>query len=113
MKAKRCLGVLLALCLLIGMVPPTGVYATPEHVHTEQCYRLICKEPEGHTHTEACYETGSEPVCGLEAHTHGEECSTEGTLTCMLPEHTHTETCYRRLICGREEAAGHTHGAEC
>lgn len=113
MKAKRCLGVLLALCLLIGMVPPTGVYATPEHVHTEQCYRLICKEPEGHTHTEACYETGSEPVCGLEAHTHGEECSTEGTLTCMLPEHTHTETCYRRLICGREEATGHTHGTEC
>ena len=35
------------------------------------------------------------PLCGLEEHTHTEDCySADGTLVCALPEHTHTDACY-------------------
>ena len=56
-------------------------------------------------------------ICGLEEHTHSEECYTYNTaLVCGLEEndeHTHTEECYEtseELICGLEE---HTHTEEC
>lgn len=52
-------------------------------------------------------------LCGIEAHTHTEECY-EPTLICELQEddtHTHTDECYEStLICGKEE---HIHVASC
>ena len=58
---------------------------------------------EEHTHGEECYETSESLVCGLEdgeenadgeSHTHGEECYTvDRQLICPLEEHTHSEEC--------------------
>lgn len=59
-----------------------------------------------------------EAKCGIEEHTHTEECYTE-TLTCGQEEsvgHTHSDSCYTEqtnLICGQEESADHTHTDEC
>ena len=64
---------------------------------------LICGLEE-HTHTDECYdpETG-EPVCGLEEHAHTDECwSVEilepevpmGDYLCGIPAHAHTDACY-------------------
>lgn len=62
----------------------------------------------------------NQAYCGLEEHTHGEECySTQ--LICKLTDeviegHEHTEKCYeqqQRLICEIEENAGHTHTEAC
>lgn len=54
-------------------------------------------------------------VCGLEAHTHLEDCfAADGTLTCPLPEHSHTAACLpqaeRQYACGLPE---HTHTESC
>ncbi|MCC8075676.1 MAG: LPXTG cell wall anchor domain-containing protein [Clostridiales bacterium] len=55
----------------------------------------------------------NETYCGLEEHTHTEDCC-EKVLVCELEEsegHTHTKECYEeRLICGLEE---HTHTISC
>lgn len=54
-------------------------------------------------------------TCGLEEHTHGEECYAEvptQVLTCEQQEHTHTEDCYA-LTCGLEEGEEHTHSESC
>ena len=61
------------------------------------------------------------PHCGIEEHTHTDECYTqEQTLICGQEEgegaHTHTEECYDEdgnLICGLEENEGHQHTEEC
>lgn len=67
-------------------------------------------------------------VCGLEEHTHTDECYTvelreipaedipEGIQT--SEGHTHTDDCYeetveRKLVCTLEESEGHTHDASC
>ncbi|MCD8161544.1 MAG: hypothetical protein LUE61_10370, partial [Clostridiales bacterium] len=60
----------------------------------------------------------NETYCGLEEHTHTEDCY-ETALTCTLEEgegHTHTEDCYETvttLICALEECEGHTHTEDC
>ena len=55
----------------------------------------------------------NEPICGMEEHTHTEECY-EDVLVCGLEEneeHTHTPECFQSsLICGKEE---HIHTASC
>lgn len=52
-------------------------------------------------------DTEKQPLCGLEEHTHDENCYDEsGALTCTLSEHTHTESCYeaaKQPLCGLEE----------
>lgn len=65
-----------------------------------------------------------DPKCGIEEHTHSEECYIDA-LVCGQEEsegHTHTEACYQTesaLTCGLEESEpadeseGHTHGPEC
>ena len=60
------------------------------------------------------------PHCGIEEHTHTEECyDEEGNLICGLEEnegHQHTEECYQTehiLTCALEEREGHQHTAEC
>ena len=59
-------------------------------------------------------DTEKQPLCGLEEHTHDENCYDEsGALTCTLSEHTHTESCYeaaKQPLCGLEE---HTHDENC
>lgn len=62
----------------------------------------------------------SQPNCGLEEHTHTEDCYTEeAVLSCGQEEsegHTHTEDCYTEteaLLCGQEESEGHTHTEDC
>lgn len=60
----------------------------------------------------------SEAKCGIEEHTHGEECYTDA-LVCGQEEsegHIHTEACYQAeqtLICGQEESEEHTHEDSC
>ncbi len=53
---------------------------------------------EEHTHSDECYTVETVYTCGLEEgeeHTHTEECISETrTLTCGLEEHVHTEECY-------------------
>lgn len=61
-------------------------------------------------------DPGPQPICGLEAHTHGPDCySEDGLLICPLPQHTHTADCYEQLaehtpLCGLNE---HTHTESC
>ena len=61
-------------------------------------------------------DLGPQPICGLEAHTHGPDCySEDGLLICPLPQHTHTADCYEQLeeqtpLCGLNE---HTHTESC
>ena len=56
----------------------------------------------------------SDPICGMQAHIHGDECYEViqvDTLTCTLPEgegHTHTDAC-----CPIPEGEGHTHSDAC
>lgn len=63
----------------------------------------------------------STTYCGMEEHTHGEECY-ETQLICTLSEdeaeteHEHIEECYmqeKQLVCQIEETLGHTHTEEC
>lgn len=50
-----------------------------------------------------------DPICGIEEHTHGEECY-EKELVCE-EDHEHEDSCYeQKLICGLEE---HTHSEGC
>ena len=59
-------------------------------------------------------DTEKQPLCGLEEHTHDENCYDEsGALICTLSEHTHTESCYeaaKQPLCGLDE---HTHDENC
>ncbi len=53
---------------------------------------------EAHTHTEECYtqQIGPAPlVCTLEEHAHNDDCyDAEGNLLCQTQEHVHSEGCY-------------------
>ena len=76
---------------------------------------------EEHTHTEDCYQMV--PVCGVEehaAHTHTDACfETVRELSCGLEEsegHTHSDACFKEekaLTCGTPESEGHTHTDAC
>ncbi len=61
--------------------------------------------------------TGS-AKCGMEEHTHGDECYTD-TLACGQEEsagHTHTDACWQTtqmLVCGQEESEEHVHAEAC
>lgn len=61
--------------------------------------------------------TGS-AKCGMEEHTHGDECYTD-TLACGREEsagHTHTDACWQTtqmLVCGQEESEEHVHAEAC
>ncbi len=57
-------------------------------------------------------------ICGLEEHTHGEECLSEKTktLSCKEEIHEHTEECYNEygiLICGKADFIIHVHSELC
>lgn len=86
---------------------------------SEEVRTLICGLEE-HTHTDQCYVKNEEKAytCGLAEHTHGPDCYDEtGNLTCTLLEHVHNETCLTPAepekpdyVCGKE---AHTHGEGC
>ena len=86
---------------------------------SEEVRTLICGLEE-HTHTDQCYVKNEEKAytCGLAEHTHGPDCYDEtGNLTCTLLEHVHNETCLTPAepekpdyVCGKE---AHTHGEDC
>ncbi|MCD8217179.1 MAG: leucine-rich repeat protein [Clostridiales bacterium] len=115
-KSHRMAVILLTLALLVFAVVFWQLRFTGIAMTNETYCGL-----EEHTHTEDCYEEVL--VCGLEeseGHTHTEECyETQTVLVCELEEsegHTHTEECYDEegnLICGLEESEGHTHTEEC
>jgi len=61
-KARRILALAVALVMTVGMLPTSAFAAEPE-------------EPQqGHVHTAECY--AETLVCGLDEHTHGEDCYT-------------------------------------
>ncbi|MCD7758095.1 MAG: leucine-rich repeat protein, partial [Clostridiales bacterium] len=115
-KARRAVALLLALAMVVATGVSWQLHATGIALTNETYCGL-----EEHTHNEDCY--ASVLVCGLEeseGHTHSEDCyETETTLVCGLEEsegHTHTEDCYDEdgnLICGKEESEGHTHTDAC
>ena len=102
------------------------------HVHTDECYSsgilgdgdLTCGMLEvlAHQHDVDCMVVNdagvsSEPLCGIEEHTHTEECwsspEEETVYACGLDEHQHEASCYNEkgnLICGLEE---HSHDESC
>ena len=72
---------------------------------------------EAHTHTQECYQR----TCGMQeyfSHSHTEECYEDGTLVCTLTErtcHHHGPDCYSQAepTCGLTEAAAHAHTEQC
>lgn len=63
--------------------------------------------------------TATKPTyCGLEEHTHSDECMGQ-SLICPLTEeldHVHSDSCYgstRVLVCMKDETEGHTHDDSC
>lgn len=70
------------------------------HQHSAACFdadnQWICGKREilSHTHTDACFETATEPVltCGLEEHTHSDECYPAEETTTETTVETTTET---------------------
>lgn len=62
----------------------TGLCAIPVHVHTDDCYEIICGK-EVHVHDDSC---GATLTCTQQVHPqHDGDC-------CSLEEHSHTVDCY-------------------
>ncbi len=98
-----------------------GMEETVVHQHTADCFitpeggpepvrTLVCGMEE-HTHTEECY-VKFEPVeqevyhCGLDLHIHNEACFFEsGALCCTLTEHVHDLSCLEPPVVETEEPA--------
>ena len=88
-----------------------------EHTHTEEC--ITIPESEGHTHGDGCWtqteELGSELICGLDEHTHNDNCypletqpvADEG-YNCGYAQHTHKDTCADDC-----DIVQHIHEAKC
>ncbi len=47
----------------------------------------------------------NEVYCGMEEHTHSEDCYTDGVLTCDIPEHVHTAACLSDVTADVESAS--------
>lgn len=91
-RSKRVISVV----ALITIICTVAVMTFPAFTLTRG---IICGMEE-HTHTDECYseieiEEATELICGLEAHVHDETCyDEEGNIVCSLDEHEHTEECY-------------------
>ncbi len=114
-KVRRCLSVLLVLCIVFTSGSPNLASAadTEAHQHHESCYedRLICEKEE---HTEACYEERQTLICmnqGEDSHVHVDSCyETERVLICGLEEHV-SERYERVLVCGKDDGSAATDAA--
>ena len=106
-KIRRCLSVLLVLCILFTSGSPNLASAadTEGHRHDESCYedRLVCEKEE---HTADCYEERQTLICmnqGEDGHVHDDGCyETERVLVCDLEEHV-SERYERVLVCGKAD----------
>ncbi|MCD8341162.1 MAG: hypothetical protein LUC87_03285, partial [Clostridiales bacterium] len=115
-KSRRAVALLLALAMVVATGVTWQLHSTGVALTNETYCGL-----EEHTHSEDCYEKVL--ACGLEeseGHTHTEDCyETETVLVCGKEEsegHTHDESCYDEegnLICELEESEGHTHTDAC
>lgn len=88
-KRRRMISLLLVLSLFVS----SGVLWELRDIGITMVNEPICGVEE-HTHTDECYEDVL--VCGLEEneeHTHGPECY-EKVLTCGMEEHIHTASCF-------------------
>lgn len=125
---RRTVAITLALLVAVGTLPivwPSASGNEPacgleEHTHSEECFELVCTQPEGdifgsHAHTEGCF--AQKLVCGCEEGAeHTSECyesekicAVEEGEEVLLSSHAHAESCYA-AVCGKAE---HTHSAEC
>ena len=111
-KRRRNAGIAM---LLLAVLVVGGVMGILTRYGVAMTGDVVCGIEE-HTHVEECYK--SELICGLaedQGHTHGEACLSEPALTCALEEregHTHGDACYgseSALTCGEE----HEHGDGC
>ncbi|MBQ3934415.1 MAG: hypothetical protein II715_01245, partial [Clostridia bacterium] len=89
---------------------------------TTEEYAPVCGI-EAHTHTDECWDTVKTPICEweeAEAHVHGDACY-EIVKTCVCgmeedEEHTHTDECFvedRVLTCTLPEGIVHEHTEDC
>lgn len=117
--------------LIDGSRVSCGLLQLEEHVHSEECFKIVELTPEEvaalnggaalHVHSEECYDEEGNLICGHEVtHIHGLECYDEDdNLICgfgMDAEHEHSAECYDEegnLICGYEDAQDHEHDAGC
>ena len=117
-KKRRKIGVAVTLLVVLVIGSVVGVLMQYGVAMTGDAKCGI----EEHTHTEECYT--DELVCGQEegeGHIHTDECyEMIQELICGQEEgeeHAHTEECYQEvqgeLICGQEESEGHTHTEDC
>lgn len=110
-----------------------------EHEHVEDCFETITtlhcgygtipagesSIEETNINSEDGSAEGETLVCGMEEHTHSDDCYGQGerTLVCGQEEggHSHGDDCYEeitkeKLTCGKEESEeedGHTHNSDC
>ncbi len=112
---KRMLSAFLAMCMTASLFS-TAAFAADTEEKTPICGL------EEHTHTEECYQTAdAAPACEIqENHIHDESCYQAGepVLVCGFEEsdeHTHTEECYQagEAVLTCEIPEGHTHNEEC
>ena len=117
-KKRRKIGVAVTLLVVLVIGSVVGVLMQYGVAMTGDAKCGI----EEHTHTEECYT--DELVCGQEegeGHIHTDECyEMIQELICgqeESEEHAHTEECYREvqgeLVCGQDESEGHTHTEDC
>ncbi len=117
-KKRRKIGVAVTLLVVLVIGSVVGVLMQYGVAMTGDAKCGI----EEHTHTEECYT--DELVCGQEegeGHIHTDECyEMIQELICgqeESEEHAHTEECYQEvqgeLVCGQDESEGHTHTEDC
>lgn len=88
-KRRRAISIMLVLSLAVSSTVVWSLHGTGITMVNEELCGL-----ELHSHTDECYSDVL--VCGLDesdGHTHTAECY-ERQLTCTLPEHIHTSDCY-------------------
>ncbi len=88
-KRRRAISIMLVLSLAVSSTVIWSLHGTGITMVNEELCGL-----ELHSHTDECYSDVL--VCGLDeadGHTHTAECY-ERQLTCTLPEHIHTSDCY-------------------
>lgn len=115
--------------LIDGSRVSCGLLQLEEHVHSEECFKIVELTPEEvaalnggaalHVHSEECYDEEGNLICGHEVtHIHGLECyDGEGNLVCGFEsEHEHDAGCYDEegnLTCGYKGSKDHEHDADC
>lgn len=131
---KKLALIVLIAAMSLSLVNPTFAgmekvrCSIPEHVHTENCYRIpgkkivVC-DPQANLHAVSGYDTNGDTICGYFdqiIHSHNMYCYDEdNSLICTLLEvfpHIHSDSCYaeeRILACTKDTFETHIHSDEC